>query len=259
MILRKARLWIALASCAATPAFAQNIAVVNGAPVPKAYADALVNELARQGQPDSPQLQVMVREELVNRELLMQEALRRGIPNRPNVKAQIALADQSVVIRSLIDDFLKANKPTHDEIKARYDEFIEQTAGQELHLHHILVPDEQQAKDLIAKIKGGARFEGLAKQHSKDPGSAKNGGDLDWANPQSYDPAFAEAASKLKKGEMTLAPVHTQFGWHIIRLDDSRAIQPPPLDQVEAQIAQQLAQQKLQQFSAGLREKAKIQ
>lgn len=259
MILRKARLWIALAGCAAAPAFAQNIAVVNGTPVPKARADALIRELTRQGQQDSPQLQVMVREELVQRELLMQEALRRGIPNRADVKAQIALADQSVVIRALIDDFLKDNKPADDEIKARYDELVKQAGGNELHLHHILVPDEQQAKDLIAKIKGGARFEDLAKQYSKDPGSAKNGGDLDWANPQSYVPEFADAASKLKKGEVTPTPIHTQFGWHIIRLDDSRAIQPPPLDQVKAQVAQQLTQEKLQQFNAGLRNHAKIQ
>ncbi|MCG1042415.1 peptidylprolyl isomerase [Mycetohabitans sp. B8] len=260
MILRKARLWVALAGCVAAPAFAQNIAVVNGTPIPKARADALVKELTRQGQQDSPQLQVMVREELVNRELLMEEALRRGIANRPDVKAQIALADQSVVIRALIDDFLKSNKPSDDEIKARYEQLIKQAGGgNELHLHHILVLDEQQAKALIAKINAGARFEDLAKQYSKDPGSAKNGGDLDWANPQSYVPEFAEAASKLQKGEVTSTPVHTQFGWHIIRLDDSRAIQPPPLEQVKVQVAQQLTQEKLQQFNAELHKNAKIQ
>jgi peptidyl-prolyl cis-trans isomerase C len=259
MILKKARLWVLLAGCAAMPAFAQNIAVVNGSPVPKARADALIKELTRQGQQDSPQLQLMVREELVNRELLMQEALRRGIPSRPDVKTQIALADQSVVVRALVEDFLKNSRPTDAEIKARYDDLVKQASGKELHLHHILVPDEQQAKDLIAKIKAGASFEDLAKQYSKDPGSAKNGGDLDWANPQNYVPEFAGAASKLQKGEVTATPVHTQFGWHIIRLDDSRAIQPPPLDQIKAQIAQQLTQEKLQQFEAGLRNNAKIQ
>lgn len=259
MILKNARLWVLLAGCATMPAFAQNIAVVNGTPVPKAQADALVKELTRQGQPDSPQLQVTVREELVNRQVLMQEALRRGIANRPDVKAQIALADQSVVIRALLEDFLKNNKPTDAEIKARYDDLVKQDAGKELHLHHILVPDEQQAKDLIAKIKGGASFEDLAKQYSKDPGSAKNGGDLGWMSPQNNVAEFADAASKLQKGEVTATPVHTRFGWHIIRLDDSRAIQPPPLEQVKAQVAQLLTQEKLQQFEESLRNNAKIQ
>ena len=112
---------------------------------------------------------------------------------------------------------------------------------------------------MIAKIKGGAKFEDLAKQFSKDPGSGKNGGDLDWANPKTYVPEFAAAAEKLKKGEMTDTPVHTQFGWHIIRVDDVRDITPPPLDQVKGQIVQQMQQEKLQAFEQSLRAKAKVE
>jgi peptidyl-prolyl cis-trans isomerase C len=260
MTLNKTRVWVLLAAFAAAPAFAQNIAVVNGTPIPTSRADALVKQLVAQGQQDSPQLQQAVREELINREILMQEAAREGIPQRPDVKAQLAVAQQTVVLRSMIEDFVKKNTPSDAEVKARYDQLVKQQqgGGKELHLHHILVDNEQQAKDLIAKIKGGASFEDLAKQYSKDPGSGKNGGDLDWSSPSAYVPEFGAAASKLKKGEVTPTPVKTQFGWHIIRLDDSRDVAPPPFDQVKPQIAQQMQQEKLQQFEESLKAKAVI-
>ncbi|PQV50812.1 peptidylprolyl isomerase [Paraburkholderia sp. BL21I4N1] len=259
MTLKKTHLWVVLAAFAAAPAFAQNIAVVNGTPIPKARADALIEQLVHQGQQNTPQLQTAVREELVNREILMQEALRRGLPNRPDIKAQIAVAQQTVVLRALIEDFVKNNTPSDAEVTARYNALIKDAGGKEYHLHHILVDNEQQAKDLIAKIKAGASFEDLAKQYSKDPGSGKNGGDLDWSDPKAYVPEFADAATHLQKGQMTDTPVHTQFGWHIIRLDDTRAITPPPLEQVRPQIVQQIQQEKLQAFEEGLRKNAKIQ
>ncbi|MBW8835968.1 MAG: peptidylprolyl isomerase, partial [Burkholderia sp.] len=222
-------------------------------------ADALIDQLVHQGQQNTPQLQMAVREELVNREILMQEALRRGLPNRPDIKAQIAVAQQTVVLRALIEDFVKKNTPSDAEVTARYNALIKDAGGKEYHLHHILVDNEQQAKDLIAKIKGGASFEDLAKQYSKDPGSGKNGGDLDWSDPKAYVPEFADAATHLQKGQMSETPVHTQFGWHIIRVDDVRSITPPPLEQVRPQIVQQIQQEKLQAFEEGLRKNAKIQ
>ncbi len=259
MTLKKTRLWVLLAAFAAAPAFAQNIAVVNCTPIPKARADALIDQLVHQGQQNTPQLQMAVREELVNREILMQEALRRGLPNRPDIKAQIAVAQQTVVLRALIEDFVKNNTPTDAEVTARYNALLKDAGGKEYHLHHILVDNEQQAKDLIAKIKAGASFEELAKQYSKDPGSGKNGGDLDWSDPKAYVPEFADAATHLQKGQMTDTPVHTQFGWHIIRVDDVRDTTPPPLEQVRPQIVQQIQQEKLQAFEEGLRKNAKIQ
>ncbi|MBP0594722.1 peptidylprolyl isomerase [Paraburkholderia sp. LEh10] len=259
MTLKHTRYGVLLAAFAAAPAFAQNIAVVNGTPIPKSRADALIQQLVQQGQQDSPKLQQAVREELVNREILMQEAIREGIPSKPEVKAQVAVAQQTVVLRALIENYLKKNQPTDAEVKAKYDELVKQIGGKEYHLHHILVDNEQQAKDLIAKIKGGASFEDLAKQFSKDPGSGKNGGDLDWSDPKAYVPEFAAAAEKLQKGQMTDEPVHTQFGWHVIRVDDVRQTPPPPFEQVKAQIAQQMQQEKLQAFEEDLRSKAKIQ
>lgn len=176
------------------------------------------------------------------------------------MKAQVAVAQQTVVLRAMIENFLKKNQPTDAEVKARYDDLVKTAGGnREYHLHHILVDSEQQAKELIAKIKGGAKFEDLAKQYSKDPGSGKNGGDLDWSDPKAYVPEFAAAAQKLQKGQMTDEPVKTQFGWHIIRVDDIRDVAPPPFAQVKAQIAQQLVQQKLQTFEETLRQQAKIQ
>ncbi|WP_153075345.1 peptidylprolyl isomerase [Paraburkholderia bonniea] len=259
MIFKKPHLWVLLAACAAAPVMAQNIAVVNGTPIPKARADAMISQLVRQGQQDTAQLQLAVREELVNREILMQEAIRRGLPAEPDIKAQIAVAQQTVVLRALIENVMKEIQPTDAEIKARYDAMVKDAGGTEYHLHHILVDNEQQAKDLIAKIRAGASFEALAKTFSKDPGSGKNGGDLDWSDPKAYVPEFAAAASQLKKGQMTDTPVHTQFGWHIIRVDDTRTVPPPPLAQVRAQIVQQIQQEKLQAFEENLRKKAKIQ
>ncbi|ACR28514.1 peptidylprolyl isomerase [Burkholderia glumae] len=259
MILKSPRLWVAAAAFVAAPAFAQNVAVVNGTPIPKARVDAMVAQLVQQGQPDSEQLRKKVSQELVNREILMQEAIKEGVPNRPDVKQQVAIAQQAVVLRAMIEDFVKKNQPSDADIKARYDELTKSVSGNEYHLHHILVDNEQLAKELIAKIKAGAKFEDLAKQYSKDPGSAKNGGDLDWADPKSFVPEFANAATHLQKGQMTDTPVKTQFGWHIIRVDDVRPVAPPPLDQVKAQIAQQIVQQKLQAFEEKLRAQAKIQ
>jgi peptidyl-prolyl cis-trans isomerase C len=254
------RLWvIAAAMAAAAPAYAQNIAVVNGSPVPKSRVDAMIEQYKLQGQPDTPQLELQVREELVNREILMQEAVKEGIAARPDVKAQIAIAQQTVVLRALIQDFVKNNQPSDAELKARYDELVGKVSGQEYHLHHILVPTEDQARQLIAKIKAGAKFEDIAKQYSKDPGSAPNGGDLNWANPSAFVPEFAVAAEHLQPGQMTDAPVKTQFGWHIIRVDGVRPVTPPPFDQVKQEIAQQMVQQKLKDFEESLHDKAKIQ
>jgi peptidyl-prolyl cis-trans isomerase C len=261
MSFKNVRLWIStaavvIAAGATTSAFAQNIAVVNGTPIPKARADALVAELV---QTDSPQLQAAVREELKNREIMMQEAEKRGITNDPSVKAQMALAAQSVAIRALIQDYAKNNAPTDAELRAKYDEAVKQVQGKEYHLHHILVDNEQQAKDIIAKLKAGASFDDLAKQYSKDTGSAQHGGDLDWANLQSYVPEFGAAAQKLQKGQITDTPVHSQFGWHVIRLDDVRDVKVPPFEDVKAQLAQQMQQEKVQAWEQGLLAKAKVQ
>ena len=248
----------ALMAIAAIPAMAQNIAVVNGKAIPSSRADVMVKQMATQGQADTPQLRAAVKEELINREVLMQEADKQGLNNSADVKAQMELARQSIVIRALIGDFIKKHPVTDDEVKAEYDKFRAQAGDKEYHVHHILVETEDQANAIIAKLKGGTKFEDLAKQ-SKDPGSAANGGDLDWATPASFVKPFSDAMVALKKGEFTQTPVKTQFGFHVIRLDDVRPAKVPTLDEVKPQITEALQQRKLQAYQEQLRGKAKIQ
>lgn len=253
-----ATLFALMAIVAAVPAMAQSIAVVNGKPVPSARADALVKQLAAQGQTDTPQLRAAIKEELINREILIQEADKRSLSNTPDVKSQLEQARQMIVIRSLIADFGKKHPITDDEIKAEYDKFRATNGGKEYHAHHILVETENQAKDIIAKLKEGAKFEDLAKQ-SKDQGSAANGGDLDWAAPSTFVKSFSDAMVALKKGGITQTPVKTQFGFHVIRLDDIRAAKVPTLEKLKPQIVDALQQRKIQAYQEDLRSKAKIQ
>jgi peptidyl-prolyl cis-trans isomerase C len=167
------------------------------------------------------------------------------------------LARQTILIRELFAEYQKKNPVTDADIQGEYDKFKAQSGGTEYRASHILVEKEDDAKALIAQIKGGAKFEDVAKKNSKDPGSAEKGGDLDWANAGSYVPEFSQAMAKLQKGQMTQEPVKSQFGWHIIRLDDTRPAQFPPLADVKAQIQQRLGQMKLAQFRDELRAKAK--
>lgn len=258
MTLKPARLLMLLVAALALPAMAQNLAVVNGKPVPSSRADAMVKQLAAQGQPDSPQLRAMVKEELINREILIQEADKLGLSNSPDVKNQVEIARQSIAIRALVQDYLKKNPVKDAEIQAEYDKFKAQAGDKEYHARHILVEKEEDAKGIISKLKGGAKFEELAKQ-SKDPGSAANGGDLDWASPTSFVKPFSDAMVALQKGQITETPVKTQYGFHVIKLEDVRAAKIPSLEEVKPQIAESLQQKKLQAFQEDLRKKAKIQ
>jgi peptidyl-prolyl cis-trans isomerase C len=257
--MKKTLLSAALVALLATPVFAQNIAVVNGKPVPSARLTALKQQLERAGRPVNDEMLAQLKDEIVAREIFMQEAKKRGLDASDEYKNQLELARQTILIRELFADHQKKNPVTDAEIQAEYDKFVAANGGKEYHTRHILVDSEAQAQSLIAEIKKGAKFEELAKKHSKDPGSGANGGDLDWANASSYVPEFSNAMVKLGKGEMADAPVKSQFGWHIIRVDDVRDAQLPKLDEVKPQIAQQLQQQKMAKFQEDLRAKARIQ
>jgi peptidyl-prolyl cis-trans isomerase C len=245
--------------CAAAPAIAQNVAIVNGKPVPKARVDVLAAQLAKAGRPVTAEMQGQLKDEVVAREVFMQEAQKRGLDATDDFKAQLELARQTLLIRELFADYQKNNPVSDEEIKSEYDKFAAANGGKEYHAHHILVEKEDEAKAIIASLKKGAKFEDIAKKQSKDPGSGANGGDLDWANASSYVPEFSSALVKLKKGQTTELPVKSQFGWHVIRLDDVRQAQLPKLEEVKPQIAQQLQQQKLAKFQEDLRGKAKIE
>ena len=253
------KLALSLVTALSMSAWAQNLAVVNGKPVPSSRVEALKQQVERSGRPVTPEILAQIKEELIAREIFMQEARKRGLDASEDYKAQLELARQSLLIRELFANFQKKNPVTDAEIKAEYDKFVAANGGKEYRARHILVEKEEEAKALIAELKKGGKFEELAKKASKDPGSGANGGDLDWANAASYVPELSNAMVKLDKGQMTDAPVKSQFGFHIIRVDDVREAQLPKLDEVKPQITQQLTQSKLGKFQEDLRAKAKVQ
>ena len=249
---------LVLALAIAGAATAQNVAIVNGKAVPKARLDLLMQQATRGGQqPVTPELETRARDEVVLREVFAQEAEKRGIAALPDYRNQMELARQTILIRELFADYQKKNPVSDAEAQAEYDKFKAQATGTEYRARHILVEKEEEAVALIKQLKGGAKFEDLAKKNSKDTGSGENGGDLDFAAPASYVPEFSQAMVKLKKGEMTEVPVKSQFGYHIIKVVDVREAQFPPLDEVKPQIQQRLMQVKMAQFRDDIRAKAK--
>ena len=259
MMLKPARLLLAMIAVVAVPAFAQNLATVNGKAIPAAKADQMVKQVVAQGQqPDSPQLREMVKKELIGREVMLQEANKQGYGNKADVKAAIDNASQSIIINAMLADYVKKNPVKDADIKAEYDKYKAANGGKEYHSRHILVTTEQEAKDIITKLKAGGKFEELAKV-SKD-GSANNGGDLGWMSPGKLVKPFADAMVALKPGAITETPVKTEFGYHVIKLDEApRDAQFPPFDQVKQQISQQMQQGKIAAYRDELQKKAKVQ
>jgi len=232
-------------------------ATVNGQPIPQFVYDAFINEQKAQGAQDGPELQNAVREELIRRELLAQEAKKRGLDKKGTVPGQVELAKQAVLIRSYLSDYVRANPITEDQLKAEYETIKTNLGSTEYKARHVLVEKEEDAKAIIAKLDSGEKFSELAKQ-SKDPGSRDNGGDLGWNSPATYVKPFSEALTKLKKGEYTKTPVKTDFGYHVILLDDTRPASPPPYEQVKQQLQQRAGQQQIERMIKELRAKAKI-
>jgi peptidyl-prolyl cis-trans isomerase C len=249
---------VALATTLAAPAFAQNVAIVNGKPVPMSQMNAFVQQLEKSGRTVDDALREQIREHLIVREIFAQEAEKRGLKTSPDYRNQVEISNKEILIRELFADFERKNPVTEAEVKAEYDSFVAANDAQEFRSRHILVETEAQAKTLIASIQQGAKFEDVAKKESKDPGSGANGGDLDWATSSTFVPEFSQAMVKLGKGQMTSTPVQSQFGWHIIRVDDIRKAELPAMADLKPQIEQKIKQQKLAQFQENLRDKAKI-
>ncbi len=249
---------------AATPALAKKekkdedaIAVVNGKPVPAMRANAILAAQVAQGQPDSPQLRNAVREELVRREVLAQEAQKKGFDKKADVQAQIDLARQGVLIGAYLNDYVRSHPVGDEAIKKEYETIRATMGDKEYKARHILVDNEADAQSIIDKLKKGEKFEDLAKQ-SKDPGSKDRGGDLGWATPNSYVKPFSNALVKLEKGKFTETPVKSDFGYHVIMFDDTRELKAPAFEEVKGQIAQRLQQKLVEQHIAELRSKAKV-
>lgn len=245
-----------IANTTAAPAGA--VATVNGKPIAKAKAELLVNMQKAQGRPDSEDLRRAVKDRLVTLEVVSQEAQKKGLDKKPEVQAQADLARQDVLINAYLADYVRSHPVSPEAVKKEYDAYTATMGDKEYKARHILVEKEEEAKDIIARLKKGDKFEDLAKQ-SKDPGSRDKGGDLDWSVPANYVKPFADALTKLQKGQYTDTPVKTNFGWHVILLEDSRAFTPASLEELKPQIIQSLQRQLVDQHVQELLRKAKVE
>ena len=235
------------------------IAIVNGVAIPAARADVLLREREVHGAADNPAMRDAVREDLINHELIAQEAARTGYAKKPALQAELALVRQTVIVQHYISDWLREHPVSEAEIQKEYDQAKAKAGGKEYKVRHILLDTEDEAKSVIAALDKGAKFEELAKK-SKDAGTRDRGGDLDWMAPGgSLDKAFSDAMVKLDKGKYTESPVHTRYGYHVIQVEDIRPLKFPSLEDVKARIEQQLKQQQLRELVQNLRAKAKIE
>jgi peptidyl-prolyl cis-trans isomerase C len=211
------------------------------------------------GNKDSDQLRSQIREVLINNEVVYQEANRAGFAKRPEVQQRLELLRHELIVNAFVSDWLRKNPVSDAEIQKEYERARSLTGDREFKARHILVETEEAAKAAIAEISKGAKFEEVAQKVSKDEGTRPRGGELDWSVPGNYDKAFADAMVKLEKGKMTPAPVRSRFGYHVIRLEDVRALKFPPLEEVKPQIQQRLTQQKIETLVRDLRAKAKVE
>ncbi len=230
---------------------------VNNVPVSQEYADLFINEQKAQGAQDSPDLHNAVREELIRRELIVQQAKKDRFDKRPEVAAQITAASQAQLIRAYIQDYAESHPIPETKLRADYDKLKAQLGANEYKIRHILVKTEDEAKAIITKLKAGETFAELAKQ-SNDPGSKDNGGDLGWAGPSVFVKPFGEAVTQLEKGKFTETPVQTNFGYHVILVEDIRPLTPPTFEEIQPRLMQQAQGQQLNEMVQALREKAKI-
>lgn len=234
------------------------LVTVNGVPISQASADAFVAEQIARGAADTPELRQQVRDELIRREVVSQAAKAEKLDKTPEAIAQIELSKQAILIRAYVQNYLKKNPTTDEVLKAEYDRLRAASTGKEYKARHILVDSEDAAKAIIAKLDAGEKIEALAKE-SKDTGSRENGGDLGWSDAKSFVSPFAEAMIGLEKGKYTKLPVKSEFGWHVIQLDDTRNAEPPPFEHVKDQLMQFVQQKKVEQLIVNLQAKARIE
>lgn len=245
----------------AAPLYAQNIAVVNGEPITQKSYDQFIQLLVTQGAPDTPMLREQVKEEMINRVIMVQAADKAGVAKDPAVQTELELTRQGILVRALMAQYLEKNPITQERVQAEYNKIkAEASKDVEFLVRHILVEDEAKANDLIKQIKDKkATFAELAKQNSKDPGSAANGGELGWAQADNYVEPFAAAVKSTPKGQMAAKPVQSQFGWHVVEVVDERPVEFPSFEQVSSQLEEMMREEELTKFREKLRAEAKIE
>jgi peptidyl-prolyl cis-trans isomerase C len=244
---------------AAKAAAKDSVATVNGVAVPGSRMQFMLEQQRQRGAPDNEQTRAMLRDELVNREIVAQEAQKGGLAKSAEVQAQMDIARQEILVGAYLREWVKKHPVSDADVQKEYERAKAQSGEKEYRARHILVETEDQAKEIIADLKKGAKFDELARKSSKDTGSKERGGDLDWNVPAAFDRQFSDVMVTLDKGKYTEAPVQTRFGYHIIQLDDVRPIRFPALAEVKPRIQQQITQQKIDELIRGLRAKAKVE
>lgn len=236
------------------------VATVNGTAINQAAVDFIAKQAVGAGRPDTPQSRAAIIDQLTMQVVLAEEAIKKGLDKGSVVTQQLALIKQSVLANAYVEDFLASNAVTEAMLKAEYERIKATITGNEYKARHILVEAESEAKAIIAQLKKDpAAFEKLAKEKSTDQGSKDAGGELGWFDLNGMVPEFGAATSQLKKGEISEAPVKTQYGYHIIQLEDSKPIEAPPIEEVTPQLTQQLQQQSMKTHLDALKATAKIE
>jgi peptidyl-prolyl cis-trans isomerase C len=236
-----------------------SLAKVNGVAIPQSRLEFIVKARTLQGQPDSPETRKTLRDDLITEEVIAQEALKKGLDKDPDFVTQLEMARQTALVRAYQVDYIKSHPVNDDELRKEYEPVKAQMGDKEYKAHHVLVGSEAEAKDIIAKIKKGAKLEKIAQEKSLDTGSKAKGGELEWSPAASYVQPFGEALTKLTKGQLTEQPVHTNFGYHVIRLDDVRPLKVPPFEEIKQNLAQRVLQRQFASAVNDLRGKARVE
>ena len=235
------------------------VATVNGTAIPRQRLDTVLRIQKERGVADNEQVRAQIREILINNELLNQEASRSGLLKKAEVQQQLELSRTELIANAVVQEHLRTHPVAAADVQKEYERLKAQSGDKEYKARHILVANEEDAKSVIAELKKGAKFEELAQKRSLDEGTRVRGGELDWTVPGNLEKSFADVMVKLEKGRLADAPVHTRYGYHVVRVDDVRDVKFPDLEQVRAQLQQRLTQQRVEGLIRDLRAKAKIE
>jgi peptidyl-prolyl cis-trans isomerase C len=238
---------------------ADSVATVNGKPIKQSWVEFITKDAVARGQKNSDAMRNAIINELVGSELAVQEAKKQGLDSNPDFVANLELTDRKMLVNFYLAEYMKKNPVSDADKKEAYEEYKKELGDKEYNARHILVKTEAEAKDIISQLNKGGDFAKIAKEKSLDPGSKEKGGDLGWFSPAGMVKPFSDAVTNLKPNTIASTPVQTQFGWHVIKLIDSRAVQPPSYDKVKDGLERTLQQRKLEKLMLSLKEKAKIE
>lgn len=248
----------AILSFASSAFAADSVATVNGKPIKQSVYDYIAKDATARGQKVDAPVKEAIINKLVDSEIVYQEAQKLGLDKQPDYLAREELARRELLTSAFLQDYVKKNPISDADTKAAYEQYKKAYGEKEYSARHVLVKTEAEAKDIIAQLGKGGDFAKIAKEKSLDPGSKDKGGDLGWFSPATMVKPFSDAVAGLQKGAVSPTPVQTQFGWHVIKLVDTRAAQPLSYDKVKDGLQKNLQQRNLEKLMADLRAKAKI-